>query len=362
MRLDAIREVFDHAGPFVTVHAEVSRSTADAVAQRESRWTTVRNDLRQAGVAAELVAEIGERLNENTHLPGEVRRTVVAAGGEVVLDEVQRGHSHWPELHDVAPLPQLAPWLAVEDSAYCFLLVNADRVGADLSLHRTLREPPVLEKVVDGEEFGLSKVPEGDWAQKEFQQSAENTWRQNATLVADAVDELVREHRPAAVLLAGETRARAEVQRAFAARGEIPTPHEVESGGRAAGASQAALWAEVRTVVDGLVAERDAAVAARLDEARGRGEGSATGIDEVAEALAQSKVEQLAVDLDALAERTVPTERLVGVALPDAAQQQRELPADRALVAAAALTGASLSVLPSTMSRGGGASALLRWG
>src|SRR5690606_35534513 len=114
------------------------------------------------------------------------------------------------------------------------------------------------------------------------------------------------------------------------------------SGGRAAGASQAALWAEVRTVVDGLVAERDAAVAARLDEARGRGEGSATGIDEVAEALAQSKVEQLAVDLDALAERTVPTERLVGVALPDAAQQQRELPADRALVAAAALTGASL--------------------
>lgn len=248
MRLDAIREVFDHAGPFVTVHAEVSRSTADAVAQRESRWTTVRNDLRQAGVAAELVAEIGERLNENTHLPGEVRRTVVAAGGEVVLDEVQRGHSHWPELHDVAPLPQLAPWLAVEDSAYCFLLVNADRVGADLSLHRTLREPPVLEKVVDGEEFGLSKVPEGDWAQKEFQQSAENTWRQNATLVADAVDELVREHRPAAVLLAGETRARAEVQRAFAARGEIPTPHEVESGGRAAGASQAALWAEVRTV------------------------------------------------------------------------------------------------------------------
>ena len=48
-------------------------------------------------------------------------------------------------------------------------------------------------------------------------------------------------------------------------------------------------------------------------------------------------------------------------ALPASAQDATGLPADRVLVAAAALTGADLTVLPAAMTHGGGASALLRW-
>ncbi len=362
MQLESIKPVFEKSGPFVTVHAEVGRGTADAISQRDARWTTLRHELEHAGVADGLVEQIGERVTENTHLPGEVRRTVVAAGDEIVLDEVQPGHSHWPETCDVGPLPHLTAWLANADAAQSFLLVTTDRVGADISLHSALPAPADVERSVDGEDFYITKVAEGDWAQKQFQQTAENTWKQNAALVADEVRSLVGAHGPKVALVAGETRARAELLRALSDdAGSLPPVVEIESGGRAAGASDEALWAEVTEVVTRLSREHDAEVAARLDEGRGRGEGAATGLDEVVAALAQSQVEELAVDLQALEERTVTTKALVGVPLPASALAERELPADRALVAAAALTGASVTMLSASMSHGGGAAALLRW-
>jgi hypothetical protein len=136
---------------------------------------------------------------------------------------------------------------------------------------------------------------------------------------------------------------------------------EIESGGRGEGTSEEALWDEVHDRLRELVAAEDADVAARLDEGRGRGEGVATGVDEVLDSLVKGQVEQLVVDLQALAEKTVTPGRHQGLPLPAPALEATELPADRVLVAAAALTGARVSVLPASMARGGGASALLRW-
>jgi len=362
MRLEPVKAVLDHPGPFVTVHAEVGRGTADAVSQRDARWTTIRHELEHAGVSEALVARIGEKLLDNTHLPGDVRRTIVGADDEVVLDDVQPGHSAWPEVTEVACLPELSAWLAAGDAACSFVLVNADRIGADISLHSAVAEPASVERSVDGESFYVTKVAEGDWAQKQFQQSAENAWRENAEMVAEEVLSIARRHRPEVALVAGETRARAEVLRALEdAHGELPPVREITSGGRAEGASTEALWTEIEQVIAGVVHERDAAFTARLDQARGQGEGAATGLDDVVAALAQSKVEHLAVDLAAMSDRTIATDRLTGVPLPARAQAEAELPADRALVAAAALTGAQLTLLPSSMSHGGGVAALLRW-
>jgi hypothetical protein len=53
------------------------------------------------------------------------------------------------------------------------------------------------------------------------------------------------------------------------------------------------------------------------------------------------------------------TRRHPGLSLPDA--DGGVLPADRVLVAAAARTDAELTLLPASMARGGGVSALLRW-
>ena len=363
MDLTRLRPVFEHSGPYLTVHAEVGRTTETAGAQQQSRWTTVRHELERAHADDRLVSEVGRRLQENTHAAGAVRRTLVATGDKVLLDDVQVGETHWPEVLDRDELPDLAAWAAAEDRAIPFVLVITDRTGADVQAYRALAGGLAEQETVTGETFHITKVPQGDWAQPQFQQTAENAWEQNARLVAGEARTLARRYGAALVLVAGEVRARAEVTRALESHdpGSIGTVVQVESGGRAEGSSEEALWDEVRAYLAAAEREADAEVAGLLDEARGRGEGAATGLDEVLEALRKSQVDRLVLDLQALSERTVTAADLDGVPLPEPAASSDDLPADRALLAAGALTGARLTVLPNSLARGGGASALLRW-
>jgi Bacterial archaeo-eukaryotic release factor family 2 len=360
--LERLRPMFEEPGPYLTLHVDVSRDSEGGAAAVESRWTRIRHELERASIPPSLVEEIDTRVHENTHLPGEVRRTIVAAGDRIVLDDVQAGHNPHPEVLDISELPELSAWIDTEDQAYPFVLAVVDRVGGEVAAYRAVSRRPADVESVHGEDFYITKVPEGDWAQRQFQQTAENRWHENAVLVAEAVRKAVAGCRARAVMVAGEVRARAEVMRALESLDHgIDNVIDVESGGRAEGASDEALWSAVHQRLRELVAADDADVAARLDEGRGRGEGVATGVDEVLDALVKGQVEQLVVDLDLLQEKTVRPGQHAGLPLPPPAVDAQELPADRVLVAAAAITGAHLTVLPASMSHGGGASALLRW-
>lgn len=363
MDLSRLRPVFDAVGPFLTLHLEVGRTDENGVEQQEARWTRVRHDLEHGKYDEKLVEQVGERLLENTHVPGEVRRTIVANADSILLDDVQAGHSHYPEVVDHGDLPELSGWLAHEDMGVPFVLAVVDRVGADIDVHWALSRPAVASETVTGSDLYITKVHPGAWSDRSYDQNVENTWRRNADEVADAVHSLVREHRPRAVLVAGDVRARTEVVGALEREhvDQLASILQVESGGRGEGASEEALWDEVRGHLRDLAATAEAEVTAALDEARGRAEGAATGLDEVLEALAKAQVERLVVDLGALEDKTVTPRRHPGLALPEPAASADELPAARALVAAAALTGAQLTLAPAEMTRGGGVSALLRW-
>jgi hypothetical protein len=362
MDLERLRTVFETPGPYLTLNVDVSRANEHGSEQIESRWTTIRHRLERTALPPGLLSDLEERLHENTHVAGEVRRTIVAADDRILFDVVEPGHHPHPEVVDLAELPDLAPWIDVADQAYPFVLAVVDRTGGEVSAYRAAAQPPVAEESVTGATYYLTKVPEGDWAQKQFQQTAENRWHENAVLVAEAVRAAALTNAARAVLVAGEVRARAEVVRALESLDHgIDRVVEVEAGGRAEGASDTALWDEVHEHVRAFVAADDAEVAARLDEGRGRGEGVATGLDEVLDALVKGQVDQLVMDPQALAEKTVEPGKHEGLPLPSPAVRARELPADRVLVAAAALTGARLTVLPASMAHGGGASALLRW-
>jgi hypothetical protein len=362
VHLEQLKPVFEKPGPYLTIHIDVGRASENGAEQVESRWTTIRHELERISAPPALVEQIDDRVHQNTHLPGEVRRTLVAAGGQIVMDDVQPGHNPHPEVVELAELPDLSPWIDQQDQNYPFVLAVVDRVGGEVSAYRTVGRPPVDQETVTGETFYITKVAEGDWAQKQFQQTAENRWHENAELVAEAVRSAAKHIAARAVLVVGEVRARAEVAKAIESLDHgLGTVLEVESGGRAEGASEEAMWSEIHDRLREMVAAEDADVAARVDEGRGRGEGVATGVDEVLDALVKGQVERLVVDLEVLAEKTVVPGQHEGLPLPPAAVEAAELPADRVLVAAAALTGADLTVLPATMAHGGGASALLRW-
>jgi hypothetical protein len=362
VHLAELRPVFEQPGPYLTIHIDVGRASEDGAEQVESRWTTIRHELERVSAPDALVQQIDERVHENTHLPGEVRRTIVAAGDRILLDDVQAGHNPHPEVVELATLPDLASWIDTQDQAFPFVLAVVDRTGGDVSAYRAAGRPPVDSETVTGETFYITKAAEGDWAQKQFQQTAENRWHENAELVAESVRSAAAGCAARAVLVGGEVRARAEAVKAIESLDHgLRTVLEVESGGRAEGASEEALWSEVHTRLRALVAAEDAEVAARLDEGRGRGNGVATGVDQVLDSLVKGQVEQLVVDLDVLAEKTVSPGQHEGLPLPTPAVDATELPVDRVLVAAAALTGAGLTVLPASMAHGGGVSALLRW-
>lgn len=357
MKPTNLQDLYAHPAPFVTVHTEVGRPTEDARQQLDARWTSIRHQLEHEGVDAGLVEAIGERLRELPDVAGEARRTIVAADGAIRFDQLLAGHSPTREAVDVGRLPDLAGWLAQADRQHPFALVVADREGADIGFHPGLGSPTHEELSVEGEDFYITKVAEGDWAHKQFQQTAENTWARNAAEVADEVRSGLRSHPAEVVLLAGDDRARHLIEESLDGV-QVPIVH-VSAGGRAAGASQAALWEEVRRVLADVEAHADREVIDRLEQATGQGAGAALGLSEVLDAFVKGQVERLVLDPDAARELTVDPADHPGLSLPEGAEG--ELPADRVLIAAAVLTNADISVLPADETKGGGIAALLRW-
>jgi hypothetical protein len=359
MQLNTLKDVYAHDGPFVTVHLDVSRNTEDAPQQLEARWTTARHTLEQEKVDPGLVEQIGQRLQEPTELPGQVRRTIIAADGEIVFDDARIGSSPWPETVTCGDLPDLAGWVHQSDGQIPFLLVVADREGADLELHEALDLGNARHSEVSGETLHLHKYQGGGWSHRRFQQRSENTAENNARQVADEIRSIVTKHKPRAVLLAGDPRPRSVIAESL--QGVPCEVHQLESGGRAAGSSEESLREEVAVVLARLEAEDQQEVAGRLEERWAQGAGAVLGVDDVLEALVQGKVETLVVDLQRARDLTVEPARFPGLPIPQQAAVTKELPADQVLVAAGAATDASLVVLPTEQGKGGGVAAVLRW-
>jgi hypothetical protein len=358
MHLTRIRPLFETPGPYLTVHAEVGRTSEAAAQQLDARWTTIRHALEKEGISSSLVQAVDQRLHENPHVHGEARLTLVGSGDEVLFADVVPGHVDWPETCEVAPLPDLAGWLHGEDGRLPFALVVLDREGADVDFWSAANRPAVQHEQVQGDTFYITKVAEGDWAQKQFQQTAENTWKHNAQEVADAVLAGIRRHRPRLVVLAGEEHMRSEV--ASALEGAPADVVQTTAGGRAAGASRDALWQAVEEALARYVADDEARLVDSLLEGTGRGEGVARGLEPVLEACAMGQAETLVLDLQTAREMTVRPTDHPGLPLPGTVGDDT-LPADRVLVAAAAATDADLALLPVERTKGQGVSALLRW-
>ena len=277
----------------------------------------------------------------------------------MVFDQVQPGHALWPESVDIDALPDVSGWLRQVDRVFPFLLVQVDRTGGDLALYRAVTQDPVDEKTVKGETFQIRKVPVGGWAHSKYQHRAEGIWAQNAAEVAEALTSVVGQQRPRAVLVAGDVRA---VQELIDAVGTLSAPIvKLESGGRAAGTSEEALWAEVEAVVAQFEAHAEREVAERLAEGVGRQRGVAVGPHEVLEALVKGQVDTLVVDLDEVRDATIRPRDFPGLDLPGPVVETDELPADRVLVAAAARSDAEISLLPSELIPQSAVAAILRW-
>jgi len=356
MKTTQISDLYAAEGPFATATIDVSHDSENGEHEHELRVRSACESLTEQGAEEQVVAEVRSRLEELVKEPAPVGRTVVANRGGVLFDRVQHARVDQP-LTAWGPLPDLSAWLEHEDSTTHFVLALVDHEGGDVALYDSDVPEPEDEKTVGGETHHVHKVPVGGWSALRYQHVTQNVWARNAEAVADEVISLVRSgHR--LVLVGGDPQSKPLVLQRLT---DLPaTVVELETGNRAEDGGDEATQQAIREALLDYTVSRRLETAHTLKDRLGRDEAVATGVRDVADAFVRGQVDTLIIDPPAAADLEVDPGKHPGLAL-GAVPLVEPLRADQALVAAAALTGADVTVSRRSALGGAPVAALLRW-
>ncbi|MGY1779271.1 baeRF2 domain-containing protein [Geodermatophilus sp. SYSU D01036] len=352
MDVSFLTPVFQAAGPFATVTADVTHTTENADTELDLRVRAVAEKLTEQGAPEAVVEAVRGRLLEGND-GGEAgtirgRAVVVAADGTVVFDS-QLADVPRQELAEWSPQPDLMPVLRALPGRVPHVVVLTDRTGADLTV-ASLPGHAEEEETVKGDTFQIRKFQGGGWAHHRYQHNAENKWVHNADDVAEHVASVVRRHQPRFVLLAGDMRARQILtDRASGLWSDLIV--SIDEGGRAAGADREPVERKAAELVAEHEARDEADAVEKISSAGAHGL-AVTGTANVVEALRKAQVETLVLadpaDDEQLLVGASPLELGIDRADMDAlgVQEAQSVPAERALLAAAVASTAGVVVVP----------------
>ncbi|HEX8508046.1 MAG TPA: Vms1/Ankzf1 family peptidyl-tRNA hydrolase [Propionibacteriaceae bacterium] len=357
MRADRIAHLYADPGPFASAYVELSRDAQDGDHIAELQIRAACDQLTEQGAPEPVVEQVREQLSETTHLPAPVSRCVVVTDSGVLLKEQTRRRRSQPfGVWDA--LPDISDWIADEDSMVPFVLALADHEGGDVRSYLSDPFNPDDESTVGGETEFEHKIRGGGWAHLRYQHHTENVWRRNAAEVAEEIETQVARGAQL-VLLAGDPKSCQQVQ---ALLGDVRADVvHLGTGGRSADGGDDALEAAVSEALYGKVVSNKLAEVHELKARLGRDDSVAIGVGDVVDALVLGKVDRLLIDPAAAANFEVQPGKHPGLALGAASGLPSTIPADRALVAAAAMTNADIVVTRSSTLGGAPAAGLLRW-
>ena len=359
-----LHDVYRHAGPFVTVWLDATRSTESGAHEVELRWDAVKGHLAPE-VKPELLDRVWAAI-DGDRTPGRHGLLIVAADDEVLLIEPLRDPPA-TSTGSVAALPRLMPYLADRSQDIPHVVVVADRTGADV-LAVSASGATASQSVTGGAEYPVHRTGRDDWSERHFQLRVENTWEANAKDVAEAVRRQVDDIAARLVIVAGDVRARQMIA------DDLGTNHgfgvrAIEEGGRAAGSSPAALERAVRDEVLREIWHERRDVLVHLQQNLGRKEYAVAGVQAVVDALRSAQADTVVLSDDPSSTITAwigPEPSQFG--LDDSEAQAFGLIGvehtrfDSALVRAIVGSGASLLVTPGAHDYlDGGIGALLRF-
>jgi hypothetical protein len=336
MDVSFLAPVFDAAGPYATVCADVTHVTENADTELDLRVRAIAEKLTEQGAPEEVVEVVRGRLLEGND-GGEAgtvrgRAVVVAADGSVVLDQ-QLADVPRQEVAEWSPTPDLLPVLRALPGRVPHVVVLTDRTGADLTL-ATLPGQAEEEETVKGDTFQIRKFQGGGWAHHRYQHNAENKWVHNADDVAEHIASVVRQ-----IL----------TDRASGLWSDLVV--SMDEGGRAAGADREPVERRAAELVAEHEARDEAEAVEKISSAGAHGL-AVTGTAPVVEALRKAQVETLLLadppDDEKLLVGASPLELGVDQGDMDAlgVQEVHSVPAEAALVAAAVASTAGVVVVP----------------
>jgi hypothetical protein len=348
--------------PFLTVVLTTEAAVEKAAQRNEVRWKTLRDDAAAAGAPEAALAAI-DALVPDAHHEGDALAVIADGNGARVVEH----DGEVPPRDRVlcAGLPWPGPILTWRQSRFPYLIVNADRTGADL-LVIGAAEDDARREHIEGRRYPVHKPKAGGWSQRRFQQRAENTWKENAQNVADHVTRLVDEYDLPLVLVAAEPRAFELLTDALPERVRERV-HDVTRARRGDGSVDEA-HEDIRRAVATEDAKRTVALLQKLDEELGQVDRAVNGPVDTLSALARAQVDVLLVHDD-------PDDGRIAfygsgpLEVAAAAEDLRELGVDDVregrladvAVRAAFGGGAGVRVVPHTPNLASGIGALLRW-
>jgi hypothetical protein len=341
-----VAELLAQPGPWTSAY--IDGHGDQPTGTEESRQRSVREHLREAGAPEADVEAVADALAASTGVPSPSARCVLVRAGRIEVDESFADARRGPERFHHGPIPEVLPLLRHRETALAYLVVEAGREGAEIRLERAGRRAPDEEMEVEGDTGRLAKVKAGNMSQARIQRRAENVWMHNMAEVADAVDRLVRDHRPSFVVLAGDVRARQLLRERLApASSELVV--DVDAHTRAPGADDDALEETIAASVNSRLRERISAAEDRA--AADGGSRGARGTSAVLAALQQAQVDELLLDaqlMDSGQELEIldaPPWLAEGSGFAGEASSLGPVPAAEALARAALVTGASVLVV-----------------
>lgn len=348
MDLGFLSPVYAAVGPFATAYLDTTSAVEGAADRIAARWRARREELAEQG-ADEATLDAMAAAAGRDHGAGD-GQVLIGGGGKLLLDTrlpapPRRETATW------GPLPDVVPLAAQLGYTVPYVLVVADRTGADITAYGDSGDP-AAEQQVEGDTQHIRKVNPGGWSQRRYQDRAENLWHSNAEKVADRVARLATAVGARLIVLAGDVRALTFL------RDSLPPPArdlltEAEEGGRTAGASGESLQEHVQRLVAEAAVRENLAVIEEFEQERGQHDRAVEGLANTVGALQRAQVQALVAAGDFGAEATL----YVGTDPLLLAVEEQELldlgaesvvaaPAGPALLRAAVATGADLVFVP----------------
>ncbi|MBE1876307.1 hypothetical protein [Myceligenerans pegani] len=301
MKIDWLKPLLGHPGPFATVYLDATPSDK-AVADRDvaNRWRAARRSLAAQGAPDDVLDSMEEAARRPTWEQGLHGRVVIADDTGVLVDRVL----HEAPTSDVASwsnVPELLQAVRAADESVELLVVAMDRKGADFT--RT---------GVGGRRYEEYTAPDDEIAKPgspavkraRIESRAEDSWGRNAAAIATEVDRWVEESAPELVVLTGDVRTVPGVRE----RVGLPTaelcvevpggvrggPATLGGGAASGGAANGGAFAErVAEALDSYRERRRERVLAELRQGLGRDEGAVSSVDDVVAVLSRAQVAEL---------------------------------------------------------------------
>ncbi|MFR9724901.1 Vms1/Ankzf1 family peptidyl-tRNA hydrolase [Streptomyces sp. MS19] len=351
MKLDILEPLLSRPGPWASVYVDTSRTSENAVRIGELQARDAYDRLGEQGADEATRRAVRATVDglDREHLG----HAVFATDGETVLSVPLTDPPLSPPLTDWAPLARLGPLLDHGGPEPRCLVAFVDRRGADFEL-RGMRRHPADAGHVSGRQWPIHRTARDDWGERHFQLAVENTWEENARETADVLASEAARTGAEMIVIAGDERERRSVWE------QLPEPlrqiaYEAESGGRAPGADNTLLDAQIDAARVDIARQRAAETLDRFQAGRMPSYGdSAEGVPSLVDAAREHRLDTLLMrvggpdlhrdvwvgrDPDQIAVRRTDAEAL-GVYDPWAVR------ADDALLRSAAATGADVVPLP----------------